>query len=331
MERSLALRFALDLIFRDTALKAVALLFSAVLFVVTRNEVTRAFEVPLRVVDDPTRMLMTQLPNTVQVRIRGPWTRVSQLQGYELGSAELDLRDVEPGPMELEQGSIVMPPGVLLVGIQYDQVDLRFDPVERVEIPIVPPTVGRVHADYHVVRVEVVPERWTVSGGRSQLNRVSEVTTAALNIEGATETIERTVRLEPPSESLELVGDQPRTRVRVIVEPRIMQRDFAVLVAISPAIDPTGLVPRSYGVRGSGPAPQFRRLEQLGLAFPIEADVELEPVGSDGGERAIHIEFKWSEAVPPEIRSSITMDHQVTRVVLPPVPPVVPTTSAPKP
>src|SRR5690606_6737610 len=112
-------------LFQHWGLKALALALAAFMFVVTRDEVTRVFTVPLRVVEDSDRVLLTELPETIQVQARGPWTRVNRLQDYDFGVAILDLENARPGPLEVDRAAIVMPSGVVLAGIQYDHVDLR--------------------------------------------------------------------------------------------------------------------------------------------------------------------------------------------------------------
>ena len=92
--------------------KGLAFVLALLVFVVTRDEIQRTFAVPLEVVGDPERVLMTDVPDTVHVEVRGPWTRVNQIRESELGSAGLDLRAATPGPMHLDPARIVMPEGV---------------------------------------------------------------------------------------------------------------------------------------------------------------------------------------------------------------------------
>ena len=52
--------------------KLMAFSLALIVFVLTRDEVERSFTVPLRVVDDPDRVLLTKPPETVEVHLRGP-------------------------------------------------------------------------------------------------------------------------------------------------------------------------------------------------------------------------------------------------------------------
>src|SRR6185503_13579567 len=108
----------------------------------------RTYNVPLRALPDPARVLTTTLPETISVEVRGPWPRVNRLQEWDFGQVFVDLSRAEPGPLEIDARSIVMPRGVVLAAIHYDRVDLRFDPVIERDLPVVPTVVGSVAADY---------------------------------------------------------------------------------------------------------------------------------------------------------------------------------------
>ena len=117
-------------VFHNWGTKLTALALALLVFVMTRDQVQRTFTIPLVVEEDPRRVLLTEVPETVEVEVRGPWTRLSQLSTQDLGSATLSLDDARPGPLKLEPSAIVMPEGVMLVRIEHDPVDLRFEPRE---------------------------------------------------------------------------------------------------------------------------------------------------------------------------------------------------------
>lgn len=330
---STPLRLLSDLAFRNWGTKLVALLLAAVLFVLTRDEVTRGFEVPLRVIDDPDRVLLTDLPGAIAVQVRGPWTRVNRLQDYDFGTATLDLREASPGPLEIDQASIVMPSGVILAGINYDHVDLRFDPIVERAVPIEAPLVGRPADDYEVSRVEVTPERWTVRGGESFVHQVSRLTTEAVDVAGVSEDVTETLALLRPPQGVKLVdagSDGAKVDVRVVVAPKVGTRRYTVPVVVPERIDPTGAVPRTYEIEVTGPVPDLRTLEELGIAFPVEAVAELVS-GSPQAGGAVEVRFSWAESVPAGLRARLRQDHGVERLSLPAAPPPPPSLDLPEP
>lgn len=329
-ERPSLARLLGDLVLRNWGLKAIAFVLAALMFVFTRDEVTRGFVVPLRVDADPERVLLTELPETIQVQARGPWTRINRLQDYDFGAATLDLKAAKPGPLEIDRAGIVMPPGVILAGIKYDPIDLRFDPVIKRDVPIEAEVVGAVAPDYELVRVEVQPTRWWILGGESFVQKVQQLRTEPLALEAVDHDVETQVALVRPPEGVTLVDAPPGgavVTVRAIVNPRQHSRAITVPVVVAAELDPTGAVPRTYEVRISGPVPDFRVLDSLGVSVPVQAEVvELEGEGKGGG--VVEVRFVWVSQVPDDLRQRLALDHTAERVELPtpPTPPPPPPT-----
>jgi hypothetical protein len=256
--------------------------------------------------------------------VRGPWTRVNRLTDYDLGVATIDLRKAEPGPLEIDGGAIVMPSGVVLAGINYDRVDLRFDPVIERPIAVVPNVVGVPATDYRLVRTEVEPSQWGVRGGRTQVQAVTQLTTEPFDISGARGTMGRSLEVLAPAEDVELVGEgleSAHVEVRAVIEPLSERRDLQVPVAVPEGLDPTGAIRRNYTVQLTGPLPSFRQLDALGLTAPVEADVVPLPAEVAGGGKVVEVRFRWAQNVPPDIRSELSFDRAVDRVDVPPPPP----------
>jgi YbbR domain-containing protein len=320
-ERPWLVRIAGELVFRDWGLKAIALLVAAFLFVFTRDEVTRAFTVPLRVVEDPERVLMTELPETIQVQARGPWSRINRMQDYDFGAATLDLTQARPGPLEIDRAAIVMPSGVVLAGIQYDHVDLRFDPVIEREVEVEPQLEGVPAPDYELVRFDAQPSHVRVRGGESFMRRVPSLVTEPLDVEGADHDVEGRVALEQPPEGVMLAaGVESTVTVRATVVARQDSRLFSVVASVPEGLDPTDAVPRRYDVLVSGPMPDLRVLDGLGLGVPLVARVsKVEGEGDGGG--VVEVRFEWSQSVPQDLRGRLELDRALERVPLPAPPP----------
>lgn len=332
-ERPSPLRLVGELLFRNWGLKAIALVLAAIMFVSTRDEVTRVFTVPLEVIQDRDRVLLTELPETIKVQARGPWTRINRLQDYDFGMATLNLDDAGPGPLEIDQAAIVMPSGVVLAGIQYDHVDLRFDEVVEPEVVVAPEVVGTPAPDYELVRVEVQPTRWRVRGGESFVRRVQSLPTEALDIQGADHDVEARRALLAPPEGVILVGagdQEAMVTVRAVINAREETRSLTVPVVVPEGLDPTGAVPRTYEVRLQGPVPDFRVLDGLGVSFPVEASVS-KIEGDGGGGGVAEVRFDWSDRVPQDLRGRLSFEHAAERIDLPTPPLPPPTLDQPEP
>ncbi len=323
-ERASPMRLLAELLFRNWGLKAIALVLAAFMFVFTRDEVTRVFTVPLRAVADPERVLMTDLPETVQVQARGPWVRINRLQDYDFGVATIDIKAARPGPLEVERGAIVMPEGVVLAGITYDTVDLRFDPIIERKIDVDAKVEGQPAPDYELLRVEVQPTRWMVRGGETSVQRIKRLSTEVVELRGADQDMEVEVALLPLSTGVALVGagsGGASVTVRAIIAARAESRSYTVPVVVPDGLDPTGVVPRTYEVKVAGPMPDFRVLDGMEVTFPVAAQATRVQGDGDGGGVA-EVSFSWAPGVPADLRERLDFDHGVERIRLPaPMPP----------
>lgn len=327
------LRVLGEIFYRHWGAKIAAFILAAILFVVTRDEVTRTFDVPVQVVDDPTRVLLTSLPERIQVQIRGPWTRVNRLQDTNFEPIELKLHDLKEGPLEIESAAIRMPPGVVLAKVDYKKVDLRFDRVVLTPVAVSAPVQGKPAEDYELVRVEVQPLQWNIRGGESVVAQVDKLLTAPLEITGATEDVSRPKTILPPPAGVTLVpgGDAATVNVRAIVKAKTGTRPYAVPVIVPAGVDPTGVIPRTYPVTLRGPLPDFRTLERLSVTSPVQANARV-VANADGGISTVEVTFSWADEVPQDARLRLTYDHPTVRIEVPAPPnPIPPSGDAPAP
>lgn len=336
-ERASPLRLLSELLFRNWGLKAIAFVLAAVMFVSSRDEVTRVFTVRIERIDDPDRVLLTELPQSIQVQVRGPWTRINRLQDIDFGVATLDLKDARPGPLEIDGAAIVMPSGVVLVNTLYDRVDLRFDPVIEQEIEVVANIAGDPAPDYELVGSEVDPPFVKVRGGETFVRKVERLDTEELRIDGADHDVEDTRAVLRPPEGVSFAGaasesasESATVTVRALVQPKQMTRTVTVAVSVSESLDPTGAIPRTYEVELTGPQPDFRLLDLQGLDRPLRAEVvRVEGESQDGG--VVEVRFGWTDGVASEIRARMSLDRAVERIELPAPPPPPPTLDLPEP
>lgn len=318
-----------DTLFRNWGLKLAALGVAAVLFVLTRDEVVKTFEVPLRVVADPQRVLLTELPPTITVHVRGRWTQLNRLQDFDLGTAALDLRIADPGRLEIDEASIVMPRGVVLMEAEYSHVDLRFEPVVTRPKSIDPRTAGEPAEGYRVTAVTVTPSTWDVHGGVSVVERVTQLRTDVLDIGGRSASFTEVVAVVPVPGDVELVtSSEPRAQVtiRVEIEAEMETREVSVAIEVPDELDPTGAIPEAVKVELSGPRLSFRALDALELPSPVDAFVEPRAARTAAGETVVELRFGWAETVSSGVSDRLSIDHGVDLFVLPapPEPPPEP-------
>ena len=303
--------------------KILAFLLALLVFIATRDEITRTFTIPLRVLDDPQRVLLTTPPEAVELRVRGAWANVNRLSAVQLGSATLDLREARPGPMVLDPASIVMPEGVVLDTLEYDAVDLRFDAIVDRALRIVPNVVGEFDPDYKLASMRVEPNSWTVRAPASELEGLTELSTEPVSISGVSETFTIPLAVEPPASQISFlgvaVGERPAVRltIEVVAVAGELELEVATEAALREAMPELGEVdlPAVERVMVRGPRKLLRSLG--GLEAPLLPKVEVE-TAVRGAAIPVTVRFEWSPQVPAETVRQLSVVPDLVRLRLSP-------------
>ncbi len=301
--------------------KASALVIALVFFIATRDDISRSFTIPLKAHEDPNRVLLTKLPQTVTVELHGSWARMSRLAAQDLGVAEIDLSDARPGPLAIEPAAIVMPEGVIFRAINYERVDLRFDRVIERAVDIEPVLHGVVHPDYELTQRSVEPPRWRLQGGSGPVNAVASLRTEPIDIDGATSDLVIEVPLQRPSDDINFTattGDEvPRVKVNLIIRPRLGIRKVDVPVVwpvdqVAPRLIQTQV---SVVVRGSLPD---LAIFEAAPAPPLIADVHQEAPSPEFPHGAVSFSLRFTDALPLEVKARLTPEAELPKIALAP-------------
>lgn len=301
--------------------KLLALLLALAVFVGTRDEVERTFTVPLAQIDDPDRKLLTELPGTVEVTLRGPWANVNRLDAVALGSATLDLREARPGPLVLDPAAVVMPRGVVLHELDYAPVDLRFEPILERRVPIAAAYFGEVDPDYTLDEVRVEPDSWVVRGTAEALEGVPTLSTESVDLGGA-----RGPRVTIEAELINFEGEvtlagaragrRPKVRVVAWLEPVEGERELDVptgeiLRDAVPKFADVGL-PDVERVTLRGPKSALRRV--AAVEDPLIPIVEVEPGAAGRRTIPLTLRFAWSSEVREADSDVLRVEPPVIRL-----------------
>src|SRR5262249_20638614 len=111
-------------------------------------------------------------------------------------------------------------------------------------VPVVPQVDGEPASGYVVSGLMVEPQFVRLAGGASALEDVQSVTTEKVDIQGASRTISRTVRLSEPAFTPLLFGEPVSATVTVRITP--IERPFQVSLPV-----PVQIVDISPGLLGS--------------------------------------------------------------------------------
>lgn len=183
---------------RNLHLKVIALLLTLALYlwVSVDREVERTRYAPLRL-DVPSYMvLVNDPPNRVGVTVRGKWSDLAQLESSELDSIRLQ---VDPsmgrsGRISLTPDMVDLPPGLRAVDVNPNLVQFRLEEKQRKRVTVRPKVVGKPEDGYDVEDVTVSPKTIEISGPSNSLDKLTSVSTEAINLSGHTQSFSKTVR-----------------------------------------------------------------------------------------------------------------------------------------
>lgn len=228
--------------------KLVSALLTGVMFTVVRGagEVQRSLDVPLTAMlptgSPGQRVLLTQLPDSVQVTVRGSPSVLNALRGEELGPIQIDLRDGRRLMQRFEPAMVSVPAGIAVISYRPDTLRFQWDTLVSRVLPIRGTVVGSPAPRTRIGVIEVEPEQLRVRGPSVQMEPLSVVHTAPIDATGlAPGRYERRTALEPPPPGLDY-GFTSVVRVIFTVEPLVAERRFESLTVVP--VGPAGVTLR---------------------------------------------------------------------------------------
>lgn len=210
--------------FRNLGYKLLALGIALLLWGLSHGTVTveRGFDLPLEFVGVPADLVVTdQSSDAVNVRVRGSRSAIRSLSGADL-SYRVDLAGAKVGTTEREvdpASQLELPRGVRIVSRSPSSLDIALEPFGSRTVQVRPDLEGEPAEGYEVKSWSVEPPQVRIAGARREVFRLSEVMTEAIDLSGATASLERSVRPAVGGRNVWLDGEREVT-VRVEVVPR---------------------------------------------------------------------------------------------------------------
>lgn len=205
---------------RNLHLKIGSLILAVLLWAAIANEaqVEVLLQAPLEFRNAPQSMeLSTEAPTNVQVRVRGPASRVRQLTPADL-AVSVNLADFN-GPGErsytLSIPSIHPPFGVRVMQIIPAQTVVRLEARAIRDLPITPRLIGRFASGYVLAGYEVYPPTVRVVGPASHVNVLDSATTDPVDVSGVISRTQVWANTYIPDPLVRILNNQS---VRVVVE-----------------------------------------------------------------------------------------------------------------
>ncbi len=161
------------------------------------SSVIQSFDVEVELVGVEEGLVVTnQSSDEINVRLRGSRAALRNLDTDQL-KYRVDARGGKPGlaRYEVDVEAIDHPTGTQFVGYSPSELEVRFEKRGRKAVAVRAEIAGEPAPGFHVAGVRVEPERVWLEGARSQVMRLNEVVTEAVDIAGLAASETREVRL----------------------------------------------------------------------------------------------------------------------------------------
>src|SRR5262245_43841637 len=148
----------------------------------------RSYHMPLSIVNIPARSLIASpLPASVDVRLRGPFTALRQLEPDKL-EAVLDLHAAEPGELvyRLTSDDVNVPPDVEVISISPPEIRFLLDTLQEKMVRVVPSVTGAPSPGMRIAETRAEPTEVRIAGPAGALARMSTISTLPVSVEGRT-------------------------------------------------------------------------------------------------------------------------------------------------
>ena len=192
----------------------------------------RLYPIPLSVANiPPWTLIASPLPALVDVRLRGPFTALRQLDPHKL-EVVVDLSNAERGKRtyRLAPEDVNAPPEVEVISLSPDRIAIALEAAVEKRVPIVPEITGTPAEGARIAEVTVEPRTALVAGPESAVARVAQVRTEPVSVAGRRSTL-----ATPAS----VLADAPGVRVRQAAVATVTVR-----IVPLPALEPTPAKPR---------------------------------------------------------------------------------------
>ena len=187
-------------VLNNLALKLLSVFLATFLWVVVLGEqkVDVTVSVPLTINLPTALMLVSDLPETLEVHLRGPKTLVTSLAPREVTLKELPGKLIEgENFISIREDLVRVPRGIQVVDVAPHRLRVVLEGLAEREIEVSPHVEGAPANGFVVRRVTSVPARVRMSGPKSEIRRLTQVRTLPISLSGRTAPFSAQVLLEP--------------------------------------------------------------------------------------------------------------------------------------
>lgn len=298
----------------NIGLKLLSMTFALGLFAFLHSqEEQQERTVPVPVVllppsDNAERELMTPIPASIHVTLRGPARSIDKLVQNGVAPVTIDLRSERRDTIVFEQPMFSLPGDVEAVIIDPASIALEWQDVVSRQIPVQASITGKP-AEGFVIKgePEVDPKQITVRGPVSLVEVMQFARLAAFDVSGLTEGVyRRRIAIDAPPNRINFIGPQSATVTvtiaRRVTEVRFTRRPVEVIGLANGAV-----TPRFVDVMVIGPPEVVRALRadqvvpRADLTRVQGLDLKEQKHGSATVEVVVDLAHAESEVQPPSV------------------------------
>jgi YbbR domain-containing protein len=212
------LRDALQVLLENWALKLTAIFLALMLWIVVRGDpgAERVVTIPLEVGIPSNMEIVNDRPNAVDVTLEGFWSNMWLVQQM---ACNVDLRTAGEGehivPLTPENINLPHTAGLTVVGIRPARIVVDLERTVSRQLPVSVATSGDPARGYEVYAKRANPPVVLVSGPRSHVDYIREVSTQSVPLSDQTSPVRTYVNLNIPDA---LVHTTPFGPIRVDIE-----------------------------------------------------------------------------------------------------------------
>jgi YbbR domain-containing protein len=296
----------------NLVLKALSLAFALGLFVYQKGQQDQQQRtVPIGVVmrlppDNTKRELMTPIPASIHVTLKGPSRAIDELIQSGVAPVELDLRDGQRDAVNFEARMFTLPPGIEITIIDPPSIELEWQDVVTRQIPLQASITGKP-ADGFVLKgeLDVDPKEMTARGPVGLVEVLQYVRLAAFDVSGLTEGIyRRPIAIDAPPNRVSYIGPRSAT-VTAIIAQRVSEARFPKRIIEVVGVPNAVVTPRQVDVNLIGAPDVIRALRAEQVVPRVDLTkvegVDLKGHGSTTVKVIVDVAGAVAEVQPPSV------------------------------
>jgi hypothetical protein len=268
------------LVLDNLALKLLSLGFALGLYAFIHSSEEYAQAMPVNLVaqippERAHRVLLTPLPPTVLVTIRGSRTMLAELKAEDLGSLPLDLKNGKIDHVNLDPAMVHVPPGLRAEQIEPSRIDLKWEDEISRQVIVQASVVGQPAPGFVVKGTpKAEPPVMLVHGPRSAVETMQYARAEAFDVTGIAKEGEhnRPLAIEHPPNRIEL--DSPTAQVTVVIAREQLEKVFVKVPVQIVGAARGSVTPPDVDVRVEGPPEIVQTLR----ADQIVPTVDVRPI-----------------------------------------------------